>query len=761
MNPLRELTGYSDLLGVKPGGSIKFMVSTSEPRFDAAVVKLICGDEPPLGPGHEEVEISQDLARNHPGRLQSCQTGSYLVADQPHDFMINSFTLQCWVSPTTPARGRVQSLMSRWCSLESLGYRLFIDSEGRLGLEMATPTDHLLVTGTKTLRRNTWYFVAATFAGDKGGHLYQRSMSPWDRRGMYCWSEPSGVGPELQLAAGVPFRVGAAGSCLEEEYSIADSFNGRIDTPTVLDQALDEQQLRRLAAHEWAPEREALYAQWYFADDQSTVRIADKGPGQRHARLVNMPRRAVTGHNWTSRESDFRLAPHEYGAIHFHEDDLEDARWTPDVEWDVPSSCESGVYALKLRAGDLTDYLPFVVEPSEVGSNADVVVLMPTFTYIAYANERVGDSMQRNTPADWPQEYDPLDRYLERHPEFGKSLYDVHEDLSGVTYSSALRPIPSLRPHYRFRILHAPRHLAGDLYLIDWLENFAGVRYDVTTDGDLHTRGAEALEGYRVLITGGHPEYWTTAMLDALETWVHKGGRLMYLGGNGFYWVTSVHPELPHVIEVRRGINGSRPWESLPGELHHSTTGELGGLWRLRGREPNRLLGVGFAAEGADGRSVGYRRAPLSYEDHTRWIFDGVDEEVIGDYGRVMGGAVGDEVDRADYEVGTPYETNIVASSLPLSAAYNVALEDATILRGPRQLGTPRADMAFLASSSGGAVFSVGSISWTGSLSHNRYQNNVSRITHNVLQRFREDVPFPERGAHDEPDELAQGEELN
>ncbi len=36
----------------------------------------------------------------------------------------------------------------------------------------------------------------------------------------------------------------------------------------------------------------------------------------------------------------------------------------------------------------------------------------------------------------------------------------------------------------------------------------------------------------------------------------------------------------------------------------------------------------------------------------------------------------------------------------------------------------------------GGAVFAAGSVTWTGSLSHNRYQNNVSRITENVLRRF-------------------------
>jgi N,N-dimethylformamidase len=41
-------------------------------------------------------------------------------------------------------------------------------------------------------------------------------------------------------------------------------------------------------------------------------------------------------------------------------------------------------------------------------------------------------------------------------------------------------------------------------------------------------------------------------------------------------------------------------------------------------------------------------------------------------------------------------------------------------------------------------VFSTGSIAWCGSLSHNGYDNNVSRITENVLRRFASDDPLPQ-----------------
>ena len=53
-----------------------------------------------------------------------------------------------------------------------------------------------------------------------------------------------------------------------------------------------------------------------------------------------------------------------------------------------------------------------------------------------------------------------------------------------------------------------------------------------------------------------------------------------------------------------------------------------------------------------------------------------------------------------------------------------------------------RADMVFFETPRGGAVFSVGSIAWNGSLSHNDFQNNVSRITENVLRRLMVGKPF-------------------
>jgi len=232
-------------------------------------------------------------------------------------------------------------------------------------------------------------------------------------------------------------------------------------------------------------------------------------------------------------------------------------------------------------------------------------------------------------------------------------------------------------------------------------------------------------------------------MLDALESYLAKGGRLMYLGGNGFYWVTSFAPERPHVIEVRRW-GGTGAWKADPGDYHHSTTGERGGIWRLRGRPPQKLTGIGFSAQGTND-AVPYRRQPGSRDPRAKFIFEGVPEETIGDFGLVMGGAGGHEVDRADAALGTPPHALVLATATGFSDLYQGPIEDMLTtdsMQGGRVNPDVRADMVYFEGPEGGAVFSVGSINWCGSLSHKDYENNVSRITGNVLTRFSSEDPI-------------------
>jgi N,N-dimethylformamidase len=169
---------------------------------------------------------------------------------------------------------------------------------------------------------------------------------------------------------------------------------------------------------------------------------------------------------------------------------------------------------------------------------------------------------------------------------------------------------------------------------------------------------------------------------------------------------------------------------------------------------------VWFTGQGFD-RSHPYRRLPGSRDERAAWIFAGVDEDPIGAYGLVMGGAGGFEIDRFDLDAGTPPHTLRLATADHglsssydglaadwLQAPYQQALQEhegppapgeaVQYARGQDAPHNPlvRADMTYHETPGGGAVFSVGSIAWCGALSHNGYDNAVARITGNVLRRF-------------------------
>ena len=109
------------------------------------------------------------------------------------------------------------------------------------------------------------------------------------------------------------------------------------------------------------------------------------------------------------------------------------------------------------------------------------------------------------------------------------------------------------------------------------------------------------------------------------------------------------------------------------------------------------------------------------------------------------GGAAGLEVDRSGSDVGTPPNAYFLARSENHTNTYLIVpeefLETAPGL-GAEENVLARADIVFFTMPNNGAVFSVGSISWAGSLSHDGYQNNVSQITENVLKRFLNPEPF-------------------
>lgn len=735
-----DLSAYADCWSVEPGDAVRFMVNTDSDAYEVDVIRHGVTDE----------VLPTAVSGSHSGRRQSIHPGSYAtVPDSPLLRELCSFTIQMWIWPTTPGNSEPQGLLTRWSDSELRGFGLFLEGDKGISLWLTGADGKTLSIGTqRPLDARVWYFVAACYDSDnRSVTLHQ---TPLDNRipdpapimhGSIPPVGPTyGSGPLLIAAGSEPVGDPA-------KRGAGYLYNGKIDSPRLYGRALRDDEIRLLATGIRAGEIPGLVAAWNFADDIPTQQIGDISGRGLHGELVNMPARAMTGHNWDGTHLNFRHAPEQWGAIHFHDDDLADARWKTDFEFRVPNDFRSGVYSVALSTETMDWHLPLFVEPGETVERADIAFLVPTLTYLAYANHRYApgheEEVVRTMTLLDEVDLDPRDEYLANHPEFGLSLYATHSDGSGVCYASRLRPVPNLHPEYHWWGSDAPRHLSADLELVQWLEH-ADFRYDVITDESLHANGLELLSHYRVVLTGSHPEYWTAPMLDSLSRYLSHGGRLMYLGGNGFYWVTSLDDDRPHIIEIRRDWAASSLWEAMPGEAHHSMTGEPGGLWRHRGRAPQAIVGVGPAAMGW-GVAPGYGRQQDSFDERVRFVFEGIGhDEVIGDFesgfSTAAAGAAGDEIDRLDFDLGSPRHALLLATSAGgHSDHYQPMVEDhAARTPGARATAEPRvrADMVYFETPDGGAVFSVGSINWILNLPHNDYRNNVSRITRNVLERF-------------------------
>lgn len=516
--------------------------------------------------------------------------------------------------------------------------------------------------------------------------------------------------------------------------SAVEGFNGKIDSPRFFARPLNFPELSQFHQSE-ADGPEADLA-WVLGENFNARDVREEKGRVPAGRIFNGGERGVTGRNWTGESDSFKEVPKQYSAIYFHSDEMVDANWEYNLEFTLPGDLASGIYTIVLSAGDFEDRYPLFVR-GKAEAKADVLFLVPTNTYLAYGNDHFA-SADLTSVLGHEMIVSEDEKYLNQHPEFGLSCYDIHADGSPVRYSSRRRPLVNVRPHYPNFLTGTFRHLAVDLFFIEWLEKTKR-SYHVATDEDLHLLGDELLSKYKVVITGSHPEYWTSQALKTLDGYLRQGGRMMYLGGNGFYWITTHDPARPWIIEVRRDNAGLRAWNAPSGERTHAHTGEPGGLWRYRGRGPNKICGVAFAMEGWS-KAQGYKRTAESFAGPASYLFDGIEEDLIGDFGYILGGAAGDECDRFDLSLGSPPQTVVLASATGFGVEYQIVNED-MLIPMPHQDGTTRpdrvrSDMVLVPIHGGGGVFSGSSIAFVGAIAWNDFENNIAKLVNNVLDAF-------------------------
>ena len=704
------LAGYSDRLSLRPGETIAFKVSSTSPEsFTARLTRSISADPNPDGPGIVEEPVEGVFPeRSFPSRFQPFFPGSYGITDKALSLPTEKgFLLSALIFPTLrkPAHQTILSIGEIALALDETGSAAF-----RLG-------GNQLSTST-ALELRCWYRLEA---------LYDPETNSLTLRQIPIKASTPGAAEVTQ-----PVTHPITPTALEGRVCIAaawrddgacEHFNGKIETPAIFSgtEALTG----------------SVITQWDFSRDISTTKLHDTGPHGLDARLINLPARAMTGSEWDASEMCWRHAPELYGAIHFHDDDIYDFGWETDFTFTVPEDLPSGIYVMRIRCGAQEDAMPFYVCAPKGRPGAKLCVLIPTFTYAVYGNHSRPDY----DPA-WQTRIKAWKAYPHNAAEYqhyGLSTYNYHADGSGICHASHRRPLFNLRPGYlTFGTGDGSglRHFQADSHLISWL-HAKGIDYDVITDRELHDEGSSAIAGYDAVTTTSHPEYHTRETLDALQGYRDNGGHLLYLGGNGFYWRIALHQEEDGAIEIRRAEDGIRAWAAEPGEYYNAFDGNYGGLWRRNGRPPQMLAGVGFSAQGEFNGSY-YRRK--CFDPQYDWIFEGVEGELLGDFGFSGSGAAGFELDRADQRLGTPENCVVLASSEKHGKDFILVPEEQlthlTNWAGEPEEKLLRADMVYFEVPNGGSVFATGSITFCGSLPWNGFENNVSRLLENVVRKM-------------------------
>ncbi len=742
---MHPILGYIDRWSVKPGGALKLMASSAGGRpFTTRFARIQCGDPNPRGPGYRETEMPHETDGPHLGEEQRIHLGSWVRVPLV-DLGKGAVVIVATIWPTTPKRGR-QALVS-WRGADGLALSLELDGDGVVArLENAHGTTRV-ATGMSLLER-AWYDVWLAFdpaMRELTAGQAPRDMHPMvDDEGSATVSVPesrtTGTG-RAALAALLDANPAAPPSC---------HYNGKLERPTIWSGIAPTEALAAQKGDVPRSHAPHLVACWDFSIGIPTLTVADIGLHAFHGTVENLPTRAMTGSNWSGDEHRWTARPSEWGAIHFHDDDLGDAGWTPSLEIRIPKTWPSGLYAIHLKNELGFDNVPFVVRPADSQKKAKIAILLPTVTYHIYSQfVRAGFGAKNRARAI---EWGAITHTPDENPELGLSTYNDHSDGSGVSIATMARPMIDKRVNH-FELMDPADYGSGcywvnvDSYVIDWLtrEDFA---YDVVSDHDLQAEGAALLEPYTLVITCQHPEYYTTEMLDAVEAYLARGGRLMYLGGNGFYWKTVFHQEAPYALEVRRAEGGIRKWATEVGESYHAFDGSYGGLWRRLGRSAHTLVGNGFSSQGSY-LGFPYKAADGIMDSRVAFLRAGLENAlvpgaVLGERGLMGGGAVGHELDRADVRLGTPAHALVVAVGIVDHPEFQPVNEDRLTHEWPGTVDQLiRSDFTFFETPAGGAVLSAGSMNFVGALPIDGYKNLLTRMMTNAVRRFSDPQPFP------------------
>ena len=369
----QNIIGYADPLSSCPGEIIAIKVSCSRKEFTSRVLRLHAGYKHPKAPSISHQLVDEIPLGTHPGIPQYSRIGSFARIQSWNQFnldLVDSLSISFWCQPTLPLGAKHnQFLFSSFDAEQFSGFECLLDEAGHILLRLGGADHSQEVRLATKLTKDQWYHLHFTIEPrvgtvklsihTKAKDIGQRSID---------FEEGYRLAQEVRIASSKPLTIASDSS--ERFVSTcpvkSHTFNGKVDSFKV-------EMISNGESH--------VLLDLDFSLEMSTDKVRDVSHGL-SASLINSPTRAVTGYDWDASQSDWTRSSYGYGAIHFHDDDLDDAMWDNSFELELPRILRSGCYAVLVDDGETTDFIPFFVEPNPDAKDAPpVALIMPTFTY--------------------------------------------------------------------------------------------------------------------------------------------------------------------------------------------------------------------------------------------------------------------------------------------------------------------------------------------------------------------------------------------
>ena len=369
-----SIIGYVDPLVVSPGACVAVKISCHQPTFSSKILRLLAGFDHPDAPpvAHQLIDCIPE--QSHQGKPQFSRTGSFIRVPSWGGTTlsdIDSLSIRFWCQATLPeGAGHEQFFFSSFDDATSAGFACFLDESGNVRARIGGPDKTQDVSFSIKFSRHQWYLV--DFAINRLTRKVQ----------LRAQAKTAGIGEaplpfqQIETLSEVPLIASSKPLVIASDSSdttVAQhprrsaTFNGKIDGFTL--ETVSNSKVETMLDYN-------------FPLDISSDKVHDVSGKHRHGTLINAPARAVTSHDWDASHNDWTGASYGYGAIHFHDDDLDDAAWETSFELRIPPSLRSGCYSVHVDDGVTQDTIPFFVRPDMNTEKAPLVALiMPTFTY--------------------------------------------------------------------------------------------------------------------------------------------------------------------------------------------------------------------------------------------------------------------------------------------------------------------------------------------------------------------------------------------